>query len=52
MVIYDNTIPQTMKDFPGIKLNSFDNGSNFNIPRRFMIQPEKMERNINDLKEN
>jgi len=52
MVIYDNTIPQTMKDFPGIKLNSFDNGSNFNIPRRLMIQPEKMERNINDLKEN
>lgn len=52
LVIYDNTIPQTMKDFPGIKLNSFDNGSNFNIPRRLMIQPEKMERNINDLKEN
>jgi hypothetical protein len=41
-----------MKDFPGIKLNSFDNGSNFNIPRRLMIQPEKMERNINNLKEN
>jgi len=52
LVIYDNTIPKTMKDFPGIKLNSFDNGSNFNIPRRLMIQPEKMERNINDLKEN
>ena len=52
LVIYDNTIPQTMKDFPGIKLNSFDNGSNFNIPRRLMIQPEKMERNINNLKEN
>ena len=52
LVIYDNTIPQTMKEFPGIKLNSFDNGSNFNIPRRLMIQPEKMERNINDLKEN
>ena len=51
LVIYDNTIPQTMKDFPGIKLNSFDNGSNFNIPRKLMIQPEKMERNINDLKE-
>ena len=51
LVIYDNTIPQTMKDFPGIKLNSFDNGSNFNIPRRLMIQPEKMERNINNLKE-
>ena len=51
LVIYDNTIPQTMKDFPGVKLNSFDNGSNFNIPRRLMIQPEKMERNINNLKE-
>ena len=52
MVIYDNTIPQTMKDFPGAKLNSFDNGSNFNIPRRLVIQPEKWERNINSLKEN
>ena len=50
LVIYDNTIPQTMKDFPGIKLNSFDNGSNFNIPRRLMIQYEPMEVNINDLK--
>ena len=36
-VIYDDTIPQTMKDFPGIKLNSFDNSSNFNIPRKLMI---------------
>lgn len=51
MVIYDNTIPQTMKDFPGAKLNSFDNGSNFNIPRRLVIQPEKREVNINQLKE-
>ena len=51
MVIYDNTIPQTMKDFPGVKLNSFDNGSNFNIPRKLVIQPEKMEININSLKE-
>lgn len=51
MVIYDNTIPQTMKDFPGAKLNSFDNGSNFNIPKRLIIQPEKWERNINQLKE-
>ena len=50
LVIYDNTIPQTMKDFPGIKLNSFDNGSNFNIPRRLMIQYDPMEVNINDLK--
>jgi hypothetical protein len=51
MVIYDNEIPQTMKDFPGIKLNSFDNGSNFNIPRKLMIQSEKMNSNINDLKQ-
>lgn len=51
MVIYDNTIPQTMKDFPGAKLNSFDNGSNFNIPKKLVIQPEKWERNINQLKE-
>ena len=50
MVIYDDTIPQTMKDFPGIKLNSFDNGSNFNIPKKLMIQPEKRNSNINDLK--
>lgn len=51
MAIYDNTIPQTMKNFPGIKLNSFDNGSNFNIPRKLMIQPEKKEVNINSLKQ-
>jgi hypothetical protein len=50
MVIYDNSIPQTMKDFPGIKLNSFDNGSNFNIPKKLMIQSEKMDSNINSLK--
>ena len=50
MVIYDNEIPQTMKEFPGVKLNSFDNGSNFNIPRKLMIQPEKKEININSLK--
>ena len=50
MIIYDDEIPQTMKDFPGIKLNSFDNGSNFNIPRKLMIQPEKMDSNINSLK--
>lgn len=50
MVIYDDTIPQTMKNFPGIKLNSFDNGSNFNIPKKLMIQPEKRNSNINDLK--
>lgn len=50
LVIYDDTIPQTMKDFPGIKLNSFDNGSNFNIPRKLMIQPERREVNINSLK--
>lgn len=51
MVIYDDTIPKTMKDFPGIKLNSFDNGSNFNIPKKLMIQPDKMDSNINSLKQ-
>lgn len=50
MAIYDNSIPKTMKDFPGIKLNSFDNGSNFNIPKKLIIQSEKMDSNINSLK--
>ena len=50
MIIYDDEIPQTMKDFPGIKLNSFDNGSNFNIPRRLIIDHERREVNINSLK--
>ena len=49
-VIYDNTIPQTMKDFPGVKLNSFDNSSNFNIPRQLMIEYEMKDSNINSLK--
>ncbi len=48
--IYDNEIPQTMKDFPGIKLNTFDNSSNFNIPRKLMIEPKSKEININSLK--
>jgi len=51
MILYDNVIPQTMKDFPGVKLNTFDNGSNFNIPKKLIIQPDKMEININSLKE-
>lgn len=50
-VIYDGTIPQTMKDFPGIRLNSFDNGSNFNIPKRLIIPVEKKDSNINSLKQ-
>lgn len=50
MVLYDNEIPQTMKDFPGIKLNSFDNGSNFNIPKKLIIQYDPKEVNINSLK--
>lgn len=50
LVLYDGSIPKTMKDFPGIKLNSFDNGSNFNIPRRLMIEATPKEVNINDLK--
>ena len=49
-VLYDGSIPQTMKDFPGIKLNSFDNGSNFNIPKKLMIEANPKEININDLK--
>jgi len=51
-VIYDDTIPQTMKDFPGIKLNSFDNGSNFNIPKKLIIEADKKDSNINSLKYN
>jgi len=50
MALYDGSIPKTMQDFPGIKLNSFDNGSNFNIPRKLMIQANPMEINVNDLK--
>lgn len=49
-VIYDGSIPQTMKEFPGIKLNSFDNGSNFNIPENLIIESEKRDSNINSLK--
>ena len=49
-VIYDGSIPQTMKDFPGIKLNSFDNGSNFNIPKNLIIESEQKDSNINSLK--
>lgn len=49
-VLYDGSIPKTMQDFPGIKLNSFDNGSNFNIPKRLIIQADPMEININGLK--
>lgn len=51
MVIYDDSIPATMKNFPGIKLNSFDNGSNFNIPKKLIIDYSPKEININSLKE-
>lgn len=50
LVLYDGSIPKTMKDFPGIKLNSFDNGSNFNIPKKLIIEATPKEVNINDLK--
>lgn len=50
MAIYDNEIPQTMKDFPGVKLESFDNGSNFNIPKKLIIEAESKEINVNNLK--
>lgn len=50
MAIYDESIPQTMKEFPGIKLNSFDNSSNFNIPKKLIIDYDPKKSNINDLK--
>ena len=50
-VLYDGTIPQTMKDFPGIQLDSFDNGSNFNIPDKLIIESEIRDNNINSLKQ-
>ena len=50
LVLYDGSIPKTMKDFPGIKLNSFDNGSNFNIPKKLIIEATPKEVNVNDLK--
>ena len=50
-VLYDGTIPQTMKDFPGIQLDSFDNGSNFNIPDKLIIEAEERDNNINSLKQ-
>lgn len=50
-VLYDGTIPQTMKDFPGIQLDSFDNGSNFNIPDKLIIEAEIRDNNINSLKQ-
>ncbi len=50
-VLYDGSIPQTMKDFPGIQLDSFDNGSNFNIPDKLIIESEIRDNNINSLKQ-
>lgn len=50
-VLYDGSIPQTMKDFPGIQLDSFDNGSNFNIPKKLIIEAEIKDNNINSLKQ-
>lgn len=50
-VLYDGSIPQTMKDFPGIQLDSFDNGSNFNIPDKLIIEAEIRDNNINSLKQ-
>ena len=50
LVLYDGSIPKTMKDFPGIILNSFDNGSNFDIPKRLIIEATPREVNVNDLK--
>ncbi len=50
-VLYDGSIPQTMKEFPGIQLDSFDNGSNFNIPDKLIIESEIRDNNINSLKQ-
>lgn len=48
-ILLDDRIPKTSKDFPGIKLNSFDNGSNFNLEEPTIYVPIK-ENNINNLK--
>ena len=50
-IIYDDVIPQTMQEFPGIQLDSFDNGSNFNIPKKLIIESEIRDNNINSLKQ-
>ncbi len=49
-VLLNDTIPQTMKEFPGIKLDSFDNGSNFNLEEP-VIYSDKKDSNINGLKQ-
>lgn len=48
-ILLDDRIPKTSKDFPGIKLNSFDNGSNFNLEEPTIYVPIK-DNNINNLK--
>lgn len=48
-ILLDDRIPRTTKEFPGIKLNSFDNGSNFNLEEpSILAEPRNV--NINDLK--
>lgn len=48
-ILLDDKIPQTSKEFPGEKLNSFDNSSNFNLEEP-VLQAQPKETNINNLK--
>lgn len=48
-ILLDDRIPRTTKEFPGIKLNSFDNGSNFNLEEPSILA-EPRDVNINNLK--
>ena len=48
-ILIDDTIPKTTKDFPGIKLRTFDNGSHFNLEAP-VIRATPKEVNINNLK--
>lgn len=50
IILKDDSIPKTSKDFPGEKLHSFDNSSNFNIPNKPVMEAEKIDNNINSLK--
>lgn len=49
-ILIDDTIPKTTKEFPGVKLESFDNGSHFNLEEP-VIESEKKNSNINRLKQ-
>lgn len=49
-ILINDTIPKTTKDFPGIQLESFDNGSHFNLEDP-VIESEIKDSNINKLKQ-